>query len=299
MISKQPVKLGTVTLPEEFKPAHEFCFLLHDILVEALRSGEENEIFRGKIDFDDEEDQLAFGDATDIFDWLEKSGRLVDQGKVLSAIATPALLSDALLCIFDALKASERGRLSVAYMMLRKPIQESLFVFESMVLDETLFGELLANDPMKLRAEKAGGPDIQEVRVRGVLNAIRAKDFDPRYIADLRYNKSAEDSFAGVCNQAMHLFTEHKAIRTSNLNINFIFSSMEAKHTQWAYLYSRLPYLLAYFRAVVEHLLARLSLTDPRYLADLQRRIDQAKSLWAQSVSEEYRCEPLRQFAFG
>jgi hypothetical protein len=62
--------------------------------------------------------------------------------------------------------------------------------------------------------------------------------FDAARIAELRYDKAL--GFDGPCNHAMHLFTEHQAIRTAAMNINFIFSGPDEKRTQWAYMYTYL-----------------------------------------------------------
>ena len=84
-------------------------------------------------------------------------------------------------------------------------------------------------------------------RIRKVLATLRDhRGYDAEYLAQLRYDKNAQDGFDGVCNKALHLFTGHDAIRTEPLNINFIFSDLDSMVTQWSYLYSRLPYLLSY-----------------------------------------------------
>lgn len=103
------------------------------------------------------------------------------------------------------------------------------------------------------------------------------------------------DSFDGICNHAMHLFTEHKAIRTEHMNINFIFSGMEAKLTQWAYLYSRLPYLLLYVHRIAEYITANIVSTKPEYLANMDRRIAALTLLWRGTVDDKYVSNPLEQ----
>lgn len=42
----------------------------------------------------------------------------------------------------------------------------------------------------------------------------------------------------------MHLFADHKALRTEALNVDFILSNSEILLSQWSFLYSRLPYLM-------------------------------------------------------
>ena len=94
----------------------------------------------------------------------------------------------------------------------------------------------------------------------------------------------------------MHLFTSHEAIRTEPLNINFIFSGMDAKLTQWSYFYGRLPYLLAYMHRIVEHVCATIAPTDPIYLHDMDRRISALVLLWWKTVEPPYAEPHLENF---
>jgi len=52
------------------------------------------------------------------------------------------------------------------------------------------------------------------------------------------------------------------------LNITFVFSTYEAKLSQWSYLYTRLPYLLLYTLSLVEHIASGILPTNPDYLED-------------------------------
>ena len=70
--------------------------------------------------------------------------------------------------------------------------------------------------------------------ILGNLNSF----LDSKYIASLRY----DNSFAGCCNQAMHLFTEHRSIKTEKMNVNFIFAGVDgyALKTLYDFMYSTL-----------------------------------------------------------
>jgi hypothetical protein len=118
----------------------------------------------------------------------------------------------------------------------------------------------------------------------------------PPTLAQLRYDKSAEDGFDGICNKAIHLFTSHRAIATEKMNINFIFSDWGSKETQWAYIYSRLPHVLTYAYQLVEYICAGISPTAPEYLDEIQRRIAAHTILWGHSLEESYREPRLETF---
>jgi len=285
-------------LPQQFHAAYKFCFAAHDVIAQLLVSGMKHGIFVTTISFEDERDQAAFEQADDLIGWLSQNGRLEEEQDILVTMAFPAVLSDMLHCIFEALEASRKGKLAIAYMLLRKPFQESLYLLESVVSDKTAFAKMIAEDPLKLRPQNAGGLDGHTRRIQKVLDIIgESWRLDAGYIAKLRYDKSDLDSFDGICNKAMHLFTEHKAIKTEQYNINFIFSQHNQVLTQWNYLYSRLPYLLTYITSIVEHISQRFALTLPTYTDDMNRRLAASLLICTSSIDENYEAEPLTNLA--
>ncbi len=270
---RRTVKSKGGFLPRAFFLAHDLCFTVHDILTQFLVSGEESGVFKGRIEFSDTSEAASFEATDDIFDWLENIGRVADRAMILKTLVLPAVLSDMLHCLYEALESSRKAKLNVTYILVRKPLQESLYLLESIVLDELEFAAQLATDPLRLRPKVAGGPDGHARRIQRVLEIIgQTEAFDAQYLTQLRYEK-VEDGFDGICNKAIHLFTEHRAIRTELLDINFVFSGVDAKISQWHYFYGRMPYLLVYLWRVVEHLGASICATDPTYSADMSRRV--------------------------
>lgn len=279
-------------LPKNFNIAHDLCFAVHDILLQFLISGQQSGVFIAKFELSDSEAE-SLKAYEDIFDWLESAGRVVDRAQILKTNILPAVLSDMLHCIYEALQCSRKAQLNISYILVRKPLLETLFLLESIIVNEIDFADKLAMNPLLLRPRSAGDLAGHTKRVQVVLDAIgEATWFDAEYIAQLRYSKTG-DGFYSPCNKAMHLFTEHKDLRTEPLNINFVFSSFDAKLTQWAYLYTRLPYLLVYTMCVVEHIAKGIVPTNPEYLNDVSRRVAALVMLWAQNFPAGYHAEPL------
>ncbi|WLI11677.1 MULTISPECIES: hypothetical protein [Pseudomonas] len=285
---------SNTVLPNEFHAAYKLCFTIHDVAAQLLVSGIKQGVFITSIAFNGEHEKSALEQADDLLDWLKKSGRLNDEADVLVTMAFPAVLSDILHCIFEALEASRKGKLAIAYMLLRKPFQESLYLLESVIADKESFSKMIADDPSRLRPQNAGGIDGHIRRIQKVLKTIgETSRFNASYIAKLRYDKTENDSFDGICNKAMHLFTDHKSIKTEKYNINFIFSGMTQAMTQWAFLYSRLPYLLLYLLSLIEFIAERFSQTLPSYKVDMDRRIASSLLMADPYIDTKYRTEPL------
>ncbi len=283
-------------LPSYLEQAHNLCFLNHDILVELLRSGEKNKIFNQKIKFFSEEDKIKLEQSSDIFEWFELTGRKSEHVETLRRSVFQALLSDYLHFIYEALACSQKEKLIVAYALLRKPIQENLLLLEVMASDINDFSNKLTENPLALRAKNYGGIEGHTKRIQSVLKILGEEDrFDAAYLAQLRYQK-IEDGFDGICNQSMHLFTEHKKIKTENMNINQIFSGSESKLTQWYFLYSRLPYILFYARKLIEYICGTFSKTDPNYLSNIEYRVMASTTLWYKDVDSFYKNKVLGKF---
>lgn len=285
-------------LPESFHAAHHLCMVVHDVMVELLASGEASRIFTVRFNLQSEADRELLNSLGDVFAWMENTGRESGRVEVLINAVFPAVLSDMLHCIYESLENSRKGKLNITFMLLRKAVQESLFLFEAIAVDRAAFANTLATEPGRLHSQTAGGPEVHTRRIRSVLEQL-GEDvrFDASYIAQLRYDKSAEDGFDGICNLAMHLFTTHRAIRTEPMNVNFVFSNYESKLTQWEFLYSRLPYLLIYTRSLIEFICSTIRTTHPAYIEDIDRRVLAYIALWWTSISESYRCHQLEVFA--
>jgi hypothetical protein len=277
-------------LPAAFHLAHDVAFMNHDAMLHLLAGGERVGSYGYELTFRDDADRVSFEASPDLFSWLANTNRSDERAQLLRNIVFPALLSDFLHFTYEALTCSRKANLIVCYALIRKPLQESLALVEAVAANVHFFAEHLVNDPLALRASKAGGIEAHAKRICGVLASMPdGAHFDAGFLADLRYNKRAPDGFDGICNQAMHLFTEHEAIRTEAINVNFIFSGEDQRLSQWSHLYSRLPYLLYYARSVIESLFASFDkTTDPLYLADIDRRLGAGMILWAESLPEEW-----------
>ncbi|SOD55339.1 hypothetical protein [Pseudoxanthomonas wuyuanensis] len=245
-------------LPQELHFSHNFCFFLHDQLVAALQLGEEAKIFDVELISDQKISEGLTGES--LFEWLDDNGH---QSVILDMYyrqITAALLADMLHFLYEALRCSEKGKITVSFALLRKPLKENLFYLEW----------LLADPSDMLAAFKDDRPSAKSVRL---LTDVRKKEIirlavektsmghwlDSELIYDLRYNKRFSSGFEDLFQKANHLVTSFKALETEPANFNFVFSDDHARQSQWNGLYSYLPPLLLHAVEVVEALLATFS----------------------------------------
>jgi hypothetical protein len=134
-------------------------------MTQLLVSGLKASAFRVTVTFRDDEDRKTF-EQEDIFDWLETTRRVDERVAILVTTVFPAVLGDVLNCFYEALETSRKGKLGVSFILIRKPLQESLFLLESIVADRKEFADKLTSAPLKLRGQKAGGMDCFETKFR-------------------------------------------------------------------------------------------------------------------------------------
>lgn len=286
-----------ITLPKVYEKNHHLCFLLHNIMTDIIVSGEKNKAFDTYLPQSGLE---PTSDQECLIDSLQRADRDDERNTVIFSTAFPAILSDMMHCIYESLSAASKGKMSVAFMLIRKPIQESLFVLEEMLLDKKNFVRNLEEKQSHLEPRAVGSIDGHNERIANILESLGVKGvLDPGYIVQLRYDKSSEDSFDAISNKAMHLFTNHPSIKTENLNINFIFSGIKGLRSQWDYYYSRTPYLLFYMYLVIEHVLEQIAVTPEEYKLDMMRRISSNYVLASATIQQRYVTEQNNQLVNG
>jgi endogenous inhibitor of DNA gyrase (YacG/DUF329 family) len=254
-------------LPARFQFSHKFAFFLHDILASMVVSGERTGIFSVTINFESSSDAQAFGKLTgeELWNWLQANGYEWVTFQIAYKQTIIALLSDFSHFVYEALSCSQKGKLTVAYALLRKPFKENLFYLEWLLADP---------DDFKRKFHEGGADSLavnlikRERKLEVIEAAIRKTRFpdwvSAEFIYDLRYSKRSNYGFDSLWNKATHLITTFKAFRTEDENLNFVFSTSQAHLDQWHHLYSFVPLLLYHTVEVVEALIT--TITDPANL---------------------------------
>ena len=239
-------------LPERFQFSHDFAMYLHDYIASILVYGETNKLFVTNFKV---EDNYPDNDKH-IFEWLETHNRPDILGEVLLKAIFPALLSDFCHFIYEALTCSRKGKLTVSYALLRKPLRESLHYLEWLLADPEDFLNTLYNEESKALSRFSNSNRIKKIINDAISKCPNSKLFSAEHIYRLRFDKTASFGFDGMCNRAIHLITTKVPIATERRNLNFIFSNNDARESQWELIYGQLPYLLFYASNVIDVLIS-------------------------------------------
>ncbi|MFH7242228.1 MAG: hypothetical protein ACHWZW_05185 [Spirulina sp.] len=249
-------------LPEKFQEIHEYCFFLHDQLVETLRSGEEANIFETKVRFKESNhsQEIEGKSGEDLIDWFRAKGYERDVRIIFYKEIFRALLSDYLHFIHEALECSRKGKLTITYALLRKPMKENLFYLEWLLANpRDFFDKYESRDPKQLSISRISEKDRIETIKTALEKTSLGVWIEPSFIHDIRYSKSSELSFENYFQKANHLITTFRFLETEPENFNFIFSGLSNKLSQWEGLYAILPFILFHSVQVIESLLRRMA----------------------------------------
>jgi len=248
-------------IPEELHFSHNFCFFLHDQLVSTIKEGSVADIF--SISFKTAEPITEGLTGEELFAWMEKNGFREEILLLYYKQLTAALLSDFLNFTFEALKCSAKGKLTVSYALLRKPLKENLFYLEWLLADPLSMLEAFEGENLILRSAKSVSPERKKEIIAAAMHKTSMGDWtDAEFIYDLRYNKKCIYGYEALFQKANHLVTQAKPFETEPANFNFIFSNEESLVTQWHGFYSYLPLILIHAIEVVEALVSNFAERD-------------------------------------
>lgn len=255
-------------------PVFASCGTSWRLILGLLEAGDLGDSFRQTITFAGDSDRELLTSIGDVNAWLETTGRAELQVRALRRIHFPALTSDFLHFVDHSLRAARDRAPTVAWALVRKPLQEVLGVMELMAVEPEGYVAKIASDPKQLHMPRVGGTEAHIARIEAVLRMTDCTDlFDAEFIARARYDKHFTDGLAADADRAMHLFTDHKAITTPRYRVNLVLAEPDEQEVQIQHLLGLSFYLLEYSRRVFTHVFERFEhRTHPDFTPDVDRR---------------------------
>lgn len=249
----------TRLLPGEFHLGHDLAFCLHDLLARFVVEGEQAELHQVEFAFNRPEDMVSLQglQGEGFWQWCEANGyrHVLEQVSYRNLIF--GLLSDMCQFLYEGLKCSENGKLSVAYSNFRKPVQDNLFHLEWILADWPDFLARYRRDARQFDMTKFGGAKkatIVEMIGKAMDKTPLGRWFDPETLYEIRYEKDSASGLDPIFNHALHLVTTRKHYETPTENINFIFCQDDDREQLWRQLYLQLPVVLVHAWQVVRAL---------------------------------------------
>lgn len=225
-------------IPDNLWLSHEFCFYLHDQLVNLLlqyeNSGIHNMIIEAIV--------MAAGENNielegfDIIQFLKEADDEKQYKHHIFSHVIMGLTSDMLHFLYESLRCFEKNKISVAFSLLRKPLKEHLMFLSWILADENDFlNRFEANNYKTLTGiTKEKQLDMLE---KAISKVVVQEMFDPELIWEIIYSKKHENGFEPTWQRATHLITSYgDLLKTEDYNINFIFeNSIDGYYHEFLY----------------------------------------------------------------
>lgn len=236
-----------VHLPPKHWKAHEFCFYLHDQMVQMLVQYEASGAHRWvmnafkKVVADLNAEHIDI----DLFQFMKQHGLLQQYKHHLVSHLTLALTSDLLHFLYEALTCFEKRKFTVGFALLRKPLKENLLFLSWLLTDSDDF---IARFENNTATELNGIKPEKRIQIfSGAIDRLATKEmFAADLLHDIIFSKLHDKSFEPIWQRATHLITSQGTLlRTEDLNINFIFHD-SGSDDFYDLLYANLPYVLVY-----------------------------------------------------
>lgn len=236
-------------LPTEYHQAHDYCEFVLSQIEELIVDDRFSQLRQWTFKFP-KATQEAFRHHTgDVFTFLEERS-LTKEIKILTAgQLINSLLIETSYCLQEAFGCSLKMRLTVSFILFRKPFSEILIVYMQLLCNSGFLDAFIHNEgfnptTLSLSDKKKYLVEINDNLLSGLYNVDD--------LFDLLFSKD-EESITTVGNFAVHLYTDrHKVFKTDKHNLNFIFSNIDAINDQWAYIYDNMPMLVTFLCDVAD-----------------------------------------------
>lgn len=147
------------------------------------------------------------------------------------------------------------GNISVAWALLRKPLQDTLAYLEWLFLDKNELVKLM------LESKRASDYELKKDKIKERINIIIAPEV--QQVVDMfefRYSKDDALTLNGIMNASMHLITNrNKSCITSPSGLNFVFTDKKQRENSTGFYYTAIPYVMCYTMDLVMKMFSEIA----------------------------------------
>lgn len=291
-------------LPTKYRKRHQLMLYLYDILVDMLVKADKYHLSNLSFRFIKE-----INGEIDLFDELDRQKDLDISEYVYIPHIFFSILRDLNYYLFESLSCIERGRVTVAFSLARKPFQDNLFYLSWILvqphdfLEKIQYGAPREYDVSNLKGEKEFVIDLflkakESIQYENNFLDFSKEILNPELLYDIIYNRKAENSLTSVFDQSIHLVTKNKNYHTEKRNLNFIFSDDKIWDDFWQLFYEKIPYILIYLVEVAIAIFEKYFDIDSE-IVTFNRYIRNLKIVFALSGEENKELENIFDLLFS
>ena len=271
-MARLPEPLGIIgderlqLIPRRHRSQHEFCFHIHDLMLQLLHQIEGRSLHLVNISLDSEVGQAALNDDMDIMRLLEKHDRHDLAKRVIVNSTMVALYADMLHFLYEGLRALEKRKFTIAFSLFRKPLKEGILIVAQMCADEDSFYERFRNDASSLLDRTQKEESAVKSTFSQAIDRCRGANFvDADNVYGALFDRGMTGGLAGLFDLSTHYLTDYKKIRTNNSDINLIFHDPMDDAIYRGTVYPLLGQMLLFLHIMQVELYDRMTEARPHY----------------------------------
>lgn len=244
-------------LPKKYWKRHDYLLYVYDVLADMLRQADSKDLSQTNIEFNNEQEMKDFEQCEDIHLWLDENGYHEKSLEFFRNHVFFSLLTDFCYYIYESISCAERGKVTVAYSLLRKPVRDNLLYMEWLLANtEEVYQAVLYEDIRKY--DISNWDEFSRGRIKKIIKQASEKTYmgkginSDNLVYTFRFNSKDEIGLQRIWNQSMHLVTTSNNYKTEKSNLNFIFADEEIWDDYWNYYYLVIPQIMAYTLEICE-----------------------------------------------
>lgn len=240
---------------------------MHDMMVDVLRQSEAARIADVRVTFRDDDDARAFTAADDKIAYFIETDRAEIARRITVNQVVIPLYSDMLHFLYEGLIALEKRKYAVAFTMLRKPLKYGLLFATWLWADQDDFYAKMAASPADHMDDRKITKERRMELLRASITALGEDGSfcDAGVLYGVVFDRNNNRGLAQFFDKAAHLVTSHPAMRTEQLNLNFIFKSPKDTDV-YEGVYYWLAYLMMYLLLIQARTFGRMMVISETYV---------------------------------
>lgn len=243
-------------VPKFFHFENNICAYIYDQLSEILSDPFYEDMTKSNVEFsNDEKLRNAFNSDEHPLDILQKNGRNDDIEIIVTKHVVMSIIADMVNFIYESIVIAQKGKMSVAYALLRKPFTDQLLILEQIMTDRKDFIERYFHDGDPKKYDPSSRDLDKSAIINQALKKLNSVIFQSDIIYELRYDKSSEVGINALANHALHIVTNDKNYNTEYQGLNFTFPLEDGDlEDYYSHYYYAVSNLLIYTASVVDEI---------------------------------------------
>ncbi|MGL9742151.1 hypothetical protein [Enterococcus sp. DIV1368c] len=235
-------------LPEEFIPQQKLLLYYNDLFTNMLIKADEYNLAWTEFPLNEKDEKIE--ETEDVIDWMIENGFKKEAYKFLRAHLFFSLLQDFNFYMHESFDCAERGKVSVAFTISRKPIKDTLFYLSWLLVDSAeMLDKFLNENPKKYDVSSLN----RDFKLKILKKSVECIDlgFDESLLFKLIYDRKCEYGLSRIWDQSLHLVTTNPNYPTKYRNLNFIFSQDKIWKDFWKTYYNAIPIILRFSTEII------------------------------------------------